>query len=77
MAAANLRCSTCGVHPTELEAKHTAREGGTHYRIVEHGVGIPGRRKTRNARKCGTWVLAQAPRSDRDFPGVPGYLKKP
>lgn len=48
-----LRCDKCGGEPApDIQAKL----GGTHYRVYEHGVGIPGRQPTRNARKCGKWV---------------------
>jgi len=64
----SLKCSTCGISPTPfLEAK----AGGTHYRIVEHGVGIPGRKPTRNARKCGTWQYVTPPAQGMYPPGWP------
>lgn len=49
----SLRCSTCGTHPSPFLP---ARAGGTHYKIVTHGEGIPGHRGGRQARTCGTWV---------------------
>lgn len=51
-----LKCSRCGEKPTADEAKYTAKLGGTHYKRVDHGVGIPGNRGNRNTRTCGTWV---------------------
>lgn len=59
MTPSALTCSRCGEHPTELEAKYTARLGGTHYKRVSHGVGIPGNKGNRTARTCGTWVAAE------------------
>ena len=50
-----LRCSKCGKPPTEEEAKYTARLGGTHYRRLDHAVGIPGNKGNRIARTCGIW----------------------
>jgi hypothetical protein len=54
-----LRCDKCGGHPTTDEAKYTAKLGGTHWRFLQHGAGIPGHRGGRQARKCGTWVAVE------------------
>jgi hypothetical protein len=50
-----LKCSSCGTRPTGLEAKY-AKVGGTHYKRITHGAGIPGHRGGFQARTCGTWV---------------------
>ena len=47
-----LRCSKCGAAPAP-DAQ--AKEGGTHYRRLEHGAGIPGRRAEVKLRTCGQW----------------------
>lgn len=50
-----LKCSSCGEQATGEMAK-IAKVGETHYRRLQHGVGIPGRKRGGNiARSCGTW----------------------
>lgn len=53
-----LVCAKCGDEPTPDEARYTAKLQGTHYRRIQHGVGIPGRRGGSQARECGPWVVA-------------------
>ena len=50
-----LRCDKCNVLATG-DLAVVAKLGGTHYRILTHAVGSPGRKPNRNARRCGTWV---------------------
>lgn len=53
-----LICDKCGTKPApELNAV----VGGTHYRRIEHGVGIPGRRGGFQLRTCGHWVAIARP----------------
>jgi hypothetical protein len=52
-----LVCDGCRERPTKDEAKYSARKGGTHYRKLQHGAGIPGHADANIARTCGTWVL--------------------
>jgi hypothetical protein len=51
-----LRCDTCRARPNELEAKYSAKLGGTHYKRLTHGAGIPGREQGGKFRTCGKWV---------------------
>jgi hypothetical protein len=60
-----LTCANCGTRPTEIEAKYTARLGGTHARRLTHGAGIPGRQSAVKLRSCGPWVLATATKEER------------
>lgn len=48
-----LRCDKCRAKPGPFLP---ANVGGTHYVIHEHNVGAVGKKVTRNARSCGTWV---------------------
>lgn len=49
-----LICDKCGA-PAATEAV----EGGTHYRRIQHGVGIPGRPRPFQMRTCGHWIKAE------------------
>jgi len=60
-ATPSLVCSRCGATPTAPEAKYTARVGGTHYKRITHGEGIPGHRGGVQARTCGTWIERKEP----------------
>ncbi|HEY4884067.1 MAG TPA: hypothetical protein VII08_10560 [Myxococcales bacterium] len=51
-ADTGLRCDKCSAPP---EVGTFAKLGGTHWRIMEHAVGIPGRKENRQARRCGMW----------------------
>jgi hypothetical protein len=55
-----LICANCGARPDELEAKYTARLGGTHAKRLQHGFGAPGRNHGVKLRSCGPWVLASS-----------------
>ena len=49
-----LRCDNCNVLAVG-DLAIVAKLGGTHWRILTHAVGAPGRNYTRSARRCGVW----------------------